>query len=66
MIRVDIKQSILDFRKFILDFEEILRKELGLVEEDVYQEIHKIFSKSKGSINYKRGNTINTMEQDVL
>ncbi|MCS4237361.1 DUF6896 domain-containing protein [Myroides odoratus] len=51
-----IKQSIIDFRKFVLDFEGILRKELGLVEEDVYQEIHKLFSKSKGSINYKRGN----------
>lgn len=52
---MNIKQSIIDFRKFILDFEDTLRKELGLVEEDVYQEIHKLFSKSKGSINYKRG-----------
>ncbi|MBB1139571.1 hypothetical protein [Myroides sp. WP-1] len=53
---MEIKQSITDFRKFILDFEDTLRKELGLVEEDMYQEIQKLFSKSKGSINYKQGN----------
>lgn len=56
MIMMGIKQSIIDFRKFIHDFEDTLRSEYGLVEEDMYQEIHKIFSKSKGSINYKRGN----------
>jgi len=53
---MEIKKTITDFRNFILDFEATVRKEYGLVEEDIYQEIHKLFSKSKGSINYKRGN----------
>lgn len=53
---MEIKKIIIDFRNFILDFEATVRKEYGLLEEDIYQEIHKLFSKSKGSINYKKGN----------
>jgi len=50
-----VKMYVNEYVKFIHDFEETLRNKLDLREEDIYQEIYRIYIDSDRLINYKQG-----------
>lgn len=50
-----VKKYVNEYVTFIHDFEETLRDKLDLREEDIYQEIYRIYIDSDRLINYKQG-----------
>ncbi|MGS4344578.1 DUF6896 domain-containing protein [Myroides odoratus] len=50
-----VKMYVNEYVRFIHDFEETLRDKLDLREEDIYQEIYRIYIDSDRLINYKQG-----------
>lgn len=56
MERAIVKGYVIEYVRFIHDFEEMLRDKLNLKEEDIYEEIYKININSNGTKNYKHGN----------